>query len=275
MDGRDTYFAQRREACVIDDTVARAAVAQGDPNLPAHQRIERWIADSVERGALVAGDKLPAERDFAASFGVSRMTLRQALAALEQRGVIQRTPGRFGGAFIREPRVECDLTGLLGFTEQMRRGGRQVTTEVVSATRITSPRDVAEQLDLAVGDGVYEIVRLRSDGDAPLALERSYLPERSFPGLLEQPLGGSLYDLLRDVYDKEPITAVEFLEPVIADPAAAALLRVANGSPVMLIERLTRSLGGVPVDFARDLFRTDRIRIMVRSGANSDADPAS
>jgi GntR family transcriptional regulator len=264
MDGRDTYFAQRREACVIDDTVARAAVAQGDPNLPAHQRIERWIADSVERGALVAGDKLPAERDFAASFGVSRMTLRQALAALEQRGVIQRTPGRFGGAFIREPRVECDLTGLLGFTEQMRRGGRQVTTEVVSATRITSPRDVAEQLDLAVGDGVYEIVRLRSDGDAPLALERSYLP-----------LGGSLYDLLRDVYDKEPITAVEFLEPVIADPAAAALLRVANGSPVMLIERLTRSLGGVPVDFARDLFRTDRIRIMVRSGANSDADPAS
>jgi len=260
---------------VIDDAVARAAVEHGDPSLPAHQRIERWIADAVERGELVAGDKLPAERDFATSFGVSRMTLRQALAALEQRGVIERTPGRFGGAFIREPRVECDLTGLLGFTEQMRRGGRQVATVVVSAAKISSPRDIAEQLDLAVGDPVFEIVRLRLAGEVPLALEHSYLPVRSFPDLLEHSLSTSLYDLLRDTYDKEPTTAIEFLEPVIASSAEAALLGIAAGSPVMLIERLARSVGGVPVDFARDLFRTDRIRIMVRSGSNSPADPAS
>lgn len=260
---------------MIDDALARAAVAQGDPSLPAHQRIERWILGSIERGELVAGDKLPAERDFAAAFGVSRMTLRQALAALEQRGVIERTPGRFGGAFVREPKVDVDLTGLLGFTAQMRRGGRQVTTRIVSTTRMASPRDVAEQLELEVGDAVIEVCRVRLVGDNPLALERSYLPERLFPDLRQQDMSGSLYDLLRDAYDKEPTTAVEFLEPAIATPADAELLGVAAGTPLMLIERLARSLSGTPVDFARDLFRTDRLRIMVRSAINSPAHPAS
>jgi len=253
---------------MFDDAVTRAAVAQGDPSLPAHLRIERWIADSIERGDLVPGDKLPAEREFAAAFGVSRMTLRQALAALEQRGVIERSPGRFGGAFITEPRVAVDLTGLLGFTEQMRRGGREITTRVISASRLAAARDVAEQLTLPVGEGVFEVVRLRLVDDKPVALERSYLPERNFPGLLGHGLNGSLYDLLRDGYDLEPVTAVEFLDPVVADETCAVALEIEVGTPVMLIERLARSVGGTPVEFARDLFRTDRLRIMVRSGSN-------
>lgn len=251
---------------MFDDALARAALAQGDPNLPAHQRIERWIADSIESGQIGPGDKLPAERDFAAAFGVSRMTLRQALAALEQRGVIERTPGRFGGAFVREPRVEVDLSGLLGFTEQMRKGGQEITTRVVSATRVQAARDIATQLGIAVGDGVFELVRLRLAGGRPVALERSYVPERSFPGLLGHDLAGSLYDVMGNQYDKRPVTAVEFLDPVVSDDGTAAALEIEPGTPVMAIERLARSVGGTPVEFARDLFRTDRLRIMVRGG---------
>ena len=260
---------------MINDVAARAVIAQGDPSRPAHQRIEHWIADAVDRGELVAGDKLPAERDFAALFGVSRMTLRQALAALEMRGVVERTPGRFGGAFIKEPRVECDLTGLLGFTEQMRRSGRMVATTVISAVQLSASPESASKLQIAVGDPVFEIVRLRSSGEVPIALERSFLPAANLPSFLDQPLAGSLYDLLRSTYDREPSTAVEFLEPVIASPAEAAALQVPAGTALMLIERLARTVGGLPIEFARDLFRTDRLRIMVRSGANSIADPAS
>ena len=67
------------------------------------------------------GDKLPREETLAARLGVSRMTLRQALAALERHGTIVRKPGRLGGTFVAEPKIVCDLTGLMGFTEQMRR----------------------------------------------------------------------------------------------------------------------------------------------------------
>ncbi len=260
---------------VIDDVTARAVIAQGDQSRPAHERIERWIAEAVERGELLAGDKLPAEREFAAAFGVSRMTLRQALAALEQRGVIERTAGRFGGAFIKEPRVECDLTGLLGFTEQMRRSGRSVTTRVISAQEIPASGEVASKLEIRLGEPVFEIVRLRCAGEVPVALERSFLPAANLPGFLRQPLAGSLYDLLRSTYDREPATAVEFLEPVIASQTEATGLAVPAGTALMLIERLARTVGGLPIEFARDLFRTDRLRIMVRSGANSQADPAS
>ena len=76
---------------------------------------------AIDEGALVAGDKLPREEQLAAALGVSRMTLRQALATLDGLGTIVRKPGRLGGTFVAEPRIVCDLTGLAGFTEQMRR----------------------------------------------------------------------------------------------------------------------------------------------------------
>ncbi|WP_346109177.1 GntR family transcriptional regulator, partial [Nonomuraea maheshkhaliensis] len=89
--------------------------------VPAHVQIERWLLASIAGGELAPGDRLPGERELAGRLGVSRMTLRQALASLERDGVLLRLPGRSGGAFIAEPRIECDLTGLAGFTEPMRR----------------------------------------------------------------------------------------------------------------------------------------------------------
>jgi hypothetical protein len=54
----------------------------------------------------------------AAALRVSRMTLRQALDGLARRGALARLPRRSGGAFVAEPKIDCDLTGLAGFTEQ-------------------------------------------------------------------------------------------------------------------------------------------------------------
>ena len=86
--------------------------------VPAHVQIERWFTEAIGRGDLMAGDRIPREQDLAAAFGVSRMTLRQALAALAARGVVDRQPGRAGGTFIVEPKIACDLTGLAGFTDR-------------------------------------------------------------------------------------------------------------------------------------------------------------
>ncbi len=98
---------------------------------PAHARIERWLTDVIGRGDLVPGDRLPPEGDLAALLGVSRMTLRQALGRLEAIGTVVRKPGRSGGTFVDEPKILCDLTGLAGFTEQMRRANVRAGARVV------------------------------------------------------------------------------------------------------------------------------------------------
>ena len=93
----------------------------GHSDQPVHARIAHWLENLVVSGELVPGDKLPPEMEIATSLGVSRMTLRQALSAVEAKGFIDRRRGRFGGSFVAAPRFELDHAALPGFTEQMRR----------------------------------------------------------------------------------------------------------------------------------------------------------
>ncbi|MFI7612907.1 GntR family transcriptional regulator [Nonomuraea terrae] len=239
--------------------------------VPAHVQIERWLLQSISNGELAPGDRLPGERELAGRLGVSRMTLRQALATLEREGVLLRVPGRSGGAFVAEPRIECDLTGLAGFTEQLRRAHLRAEARIRRAATVPAPPGAARALGVAAGSPVHEVARVRSAGRSPVALERSYFPE--LPGLLGCDLTGSLYALLAERYDLEPRTAVERLEPVIARPGEAAELGIEPGAPLMLIERTAYAGDGTPVEYALDLFRPDRVRISVRSGVTERPGP--
>jgi GntR family transcriptional regulator len=245
---------------------------------PAHVQIEQWLMGLIDGGVLLPDDKLPKEKDLAALLGVSRMTLRQSLGSLETRGVLERIPGRQGGTFIRQPRIDCDITGLAGFTEQLRRGHVRASARVVSSDVVPASRAVAKALELPVDEEVYEIVRVRSARKRPVVLERSYLPAELFPELLDKRLSGSLYTRMRRDYGLAPQTATEYLEPFIAGPREAEMLSVHEGSALLLIERTARTTSGQPVEYARDLFRPDQVRISVQtvagqSGALRTANP--
>jgi GntR family transcriptional regulator len=255
----------------LDDVLGSAPDLAEASSQPAHVRIEQWLASTIDGGGLVPGDKLPPEQDFAADLGVSRMTLRQALSSLEARGAIVRRPGRQGGTFVASPRIVCDLTGLAGFTEQMRRAHVRAGARMVSASTRPADRTEAQALGLERGGSVHEVVRVRSANREPLALENSCFPAALFPDLVQQRLTGSLYRLLATRYDLAPHTAMEVLEPVVATAAQAALLHVPVGCPLMLIQRTAYTASGVPVEHARDVFRADRTRITVQTGLTAAA----
>lgn len=236
-----------------------------DSLLPAHARIEQWLTSTIGRGTLVPGDKLPNEQKLAAALGVSRMTLRQALSTLEGRGAVLRRPGRLGGTFVAEPRIVCDLTGLAGFTEQMRRAQVRAGARLVSARTRPAGRAVARALGLERDDDVHEVVRVRSANREPLALEQACFPAALFPDLLAQRLTGSLYALMTERYDRAPHNATEVLEPVVANAEQAALLGTDVGAALMLIERTAFTAAGAAVEFSRDVYRADRTRITLRT----------
>ncbi|UYM07322.1 GntR family transcriptional regulator [Solicola gregarius] len=239
---------------------------------PSHARIEQWLAGMIADGALSTGDKLPPEGELAAAVGVSRMTLRQSLAALEQRELLERRRGRGGGTFVARPRIECDLTGLPGFTEQMRRAHVRAGARMVTARARPAPPEVSAALKLPAASEVYEIVRVRLADREPLALEETYLSAEAFPGLLERRLTGSLYSLMRRAYRLAPHSAREWLEPVVATDEQARLLEAATGAPLMLVTRTAYTESGMPVEFAYDRYRADRTRIALRT---SIAGPAA
>jgi GntR family transcriptional regulator len=233
---------------------------------PAHAQIEDRLAEAITGGELRAGDRLPSERELAHGLAVSRMTLRQALSSLERRGLLTRARGRRGGTFVAEPKIERDLTALAGLTQQLRRQGHHAGARVVSAREGPAGRRTASALGIEPGERVYEVVRVRLSDGEPLALERSLFPAERFPGLLDAPLEGSLYELLDRRYGEPPARALERLEPVVAGEDEAVALGIRPGAPLLLVERTAYDRAGVAVEFARDLFRGDRTRVLVESG---------
>ena len=228
-----------------------------------HAQIEDWLAGEIAVGALVPGDRLPTEHDLAAWFGVSRMTLRHALAALARRGLLTRTVGRHGGTFVAAPKLEQDLTTLAGFSEQLRRHGMVAGARVLTASQRPAGPAAGAALRLAETDPVYEVRRIRLADGRPIVLERSLFPAARFPDMLDCRLDGSLYELLEVKYGLRPYRARESLEPVTAGVREAEALEVAEGAPLMLVERTAYAKSGEPLEFARDLFRGDRTRVVV------------
>ncbi|HEY2578605.1 MAG TPA: GntR family transcriptional regulator [Streptosporangiaceae bacterium] len=237
-------------------------IARG-PGTTVHTQIEDWLAGAIAAGRVAPGDRLPAEQDLAAWFGVSRMTLRHALGELARRGLVTRTVGRGGGTFVAEPKLEQDLTTLAGFSAQLRRHGMTPGARVLAATEHQAGPATADALQIGEEDLVYGVRRIRLADGRPLVLEHSLFPAAVFPGMLNCRLDGSLYELLEDRYGQRPHHARERLEPVTASVREAEALEVEEGAPLMLVERTAYSRTGEPLEFARDLFRGDKIRVVV------------
>jgi GntR family transcriptional regulator len=233
------------------------------PGATVHAQIEDWLAGEIAAGALVPGDRLPTEHDLAGSFGVSRMTLRHALADLAKRGLVTKTVGRHGGTFVAAPKLEQDLTTLAGFSEQLRRHGVVAGARVLSARAKPAGPVAGAALRIGPEDPVYEVRRIRLADGRPIALERSMFPAGRFPGMLDSQLDGSLYELLEVRYGLRPHRARESLEPVVAGVREAEALDLEEGTPLMLVERTAYARSGEPVEYARDLFRGDRTRVVV------------
>jgi GntR family transcriptional regulator len=249
--------------------LAPPAIVRG-PGSTAHGQIEDWLAEAIAAGRLAPGDRMPTEHDLAAWLGVSRMTLRHALATLARRGLVERAVGRNGGTFVAEGKLEQDRTRLAGFSEQLRRHGMVAGARVLSAVQRPAGPAVAAALQAAEGDPVYEIRRVRLGNGRPIAVEHSMFPAGSCPGLLGCRLDGSLYELLDEKYQLRPYRARESLEPVTAGVREAETLEVHEGAPLMLVERIAYAANGRPVEFARDLFRGDRTRIVMWTSELAD-----
>jgi GntR family transcriptional regulator len=223
--------------------------------------LRRQIVADINAGT--PGTKLGSERELAERYRTSRSSLRQVLAALEEAGLVDRVIGRSGGIFISHTQVQRSLGDVIGVPAFLASQGYVAGTRVLS-TRIGAPdTTTAQALGLTADDFVVEIQRVRLADASPISLELARFPADAFPGLLEQQLGGSLYETLESVYGLVTARADERIEAVNATPEEATLLGIKPGSALLLITRVTYDQHDRPCEFSRDLFRGDRTRLAV------------
>jgi GntR family transcriptional regulator len=235
----------------------------------AYVQIEEELAERIRSGMLQCGDRIPPERELAEQMQVSRMTVRQALGRLADRGLLVRQPGR--GTFVSEPKLVQSLSRLSGFYDQVVSHGMLPTSRLLSAEEITAGVAVADVLGLRLAEPLYRVVRLRFVAGVPLVLETSFFPARLVPGLLDHDLEQNSIYRLMERYDARPSRAIQSLEPVPARAEEAAAVEVAEGTPVMLVERTGWDGRGRAVEYAKDIYRGDRSRFVAE--LHFDGDP--
>ena len=220
--------------------------------LQVSQELQRWLTS----GDAQAGTALPSERDLALQFGVSRVTVRQALALLTTQGLLERRRG--SGTFILPRRIEHPLGTLQSFSEDMRARGQTPGARILEFALTQATPQEAMTLGLGASSRVYRIRRLRTADGAPLAVERSVLPEERVGALSQQGLtDSSLYALLSS-RQLLPVRALRHLRAVNADAEHAGLLGVRLGAALLMTERVSWNAAGVPIEMASAHYRGDR-----------------
>lgn len=232
-------------------------------SVPAYRRVAGELVRLISRGDLPPGSRVPPERELASAYGISRMTARAAVQLLSQRGLVERKDR--SGVFVARPKIEQDLATVAGFHDQMVSRGVVPGAEVIDARTLradeldASDAGVAARLGLAAEDEVHAVRRVRTGDAEPLALEESYYPASLFPRLLEEDLTGSVYGLMRGRYGRGPARSRQEVEPTQLDAEAAAALGGRPDVPVLRVTRTAWDDEGRPIEFARDLYRGDRL----------------
>lgn len=221
--------------------------------------LEEALAERIAAGELAAGSRMT-DRELARDHDVGRLGARQVLAALSRRGLVQLRENHV--AIVTRPKVEHDLRGVAGFSEQMEAAGLEPAAKLLSAVVVVAPPKVAAALALEPHSRVAKIERIRYASKMALVLEETWLPDALYPDVTGLGLRESVYAIMRDCYGRGPVRAVERLEAVPARPQDAELLKVPEGSPLMLVERTSYDEDDVAIEFARDRFRGDRARFV-------------
>jgi GntR family phosphonate transport system transcriptional regulator len=228
----------------------------------------RQIADRLEAeigaGSLAQGAKLPAEAALAERYGVNRHTVRRAIAALAEKGLVRASRG--SGTFVEAAPLAYPISERTRFSDIVAAEGRLPGARLLGAERVAADAAIARRLAIAPGDPVVRLETLASTNGVPLSRGTHHFPAARLPRIAEdfsQTLSitralkaGGIADYLRR---ETRITAR------IAWAEEAAALDLVAGRPVLVLEALNVDPHGTPIQTTSSVFAADRVEIVVGS----------
>lgn len=227
--------------------------------VPLYYQLAELLAAKIRQGELAPGQQLPAERDLSEQYGISRMTVRQALAYLVAEGILTTHQGL--GTFVATPKLTANPVHLLGFSEEMIAKGAAPSSRVLEQRLVTPPQAVVAGLELAPRAQAIKIARLRGGQDLPLLLETVHVPAALCPGLEHADLATqSLYALFENTYGLKLDRTRQALEAAPANEAEAELFGIAPGTPMILLRGITYLADGRPAEHFKAVYRGDRFQ---------------
>lgn len=223
---------------------------------PLHRQIRQQLRTRILDGSYAPDSRMPSEAELGAIFGVSRITVRQALGDLQKEGLIHRIHGK--GTFVARPKAFQNVTHLQGFAEAMSAMGYEIVNDLRRFNFVPAEAAIARKLGLETGDTVAEIHRVRFLNRVPVSLEVTWLPEHIGHRLEHADLATRDVFLILENDCAIPLGHADLsIESILADDELVETLNIEEGAPVLRIERLTHDADGRPIDYEHLYFRGD------------------
>ncbi len=241
---------------------------------PMYAQIKTELRSRILDGRYKPHERLPSVSELIALFGVSRITVRQALGDLQREGLLFKIHGK--GTYVSKPKTFQELGQLEGFAEAMGKRGFETFNRVIAQREVEADSNIATHLQLPLNTTVTEIRRVRFLNREPISVDVSYF-EPSIGNRLRQAdlAHRDIFALLENEFGISLGKAELQIEAMIADEALADLLQIEEGAPILRMERLTFSAEGKPIDFENLYYRGDAFQYRMRVDRNPVSTHAS
>jgi GntR family transcriptional regulator, N-acetylglucosamine utilization regulator len=229
-----------------------SAIYRNSP-LPRYYQLKEILRESVCSGEWQPGDLIASERELSETYGISRMTARQAITDLVNEGLLYREQGK--GTFVSERKIRQQLCSLSGFTEDILARGQRPDTRVLSAGMCPADGATAEKLRIDAGTPIFRLQRLRLADGEPLASEVSHIRFEGCEQLVAEDLAHhSLYRVLETHYGIPLVEADQEVEAGLAGDELGPLLNISAASPVLCTRRVSYAERNQPIEYARAVY---------------------
>jgi len=222
-----------------------------------YRQIKRLMLEALEGGEWVPGQMIPSEQDLAVRFNVSQGTVRKAIDEMAAENLLVRRQGK--GTYVashNDPRSMFRFLRLVPMNGDLSHP-KSIPLECWKAK---AGHEAARMLDIEQGDPIVIIRRVLVFAQKPVVVDEIYLPGEIFQGLSIEVIkdwSGSLYSFFETRYGLRMIRAQERIRAVAADRSTSEKLNVAEGKPLLSVERVTYTYGNKPVEWRRGLYLTD------------------
>lgn len=234
----------------------------GHSPLPLYVQIRDSLRRQILDGSYQVHERLPSENEMMNTFGVSRITIRQALRDLHNEGLVFSAQGK--GTFVSKPKAVQNVQRLEGFGEAMAAQGYEASARVLSIQQLKAPKAVVAALDLQPGDEAIEVKRVRYLNRSPVCIENSYFPMDVGRQMFSLDLSGDIFPMLENLFGIPLGGADISLDAILADDEAQQYLNLKTGEAILRVERLTHNRDGRPIDFEYLCYRGDSFKYQFR-----------
>lgn len=227
--------------------------------IPLYYQLKTWLSELIDNGDLRPGDQAPTEQELCQKFGLSRGTVRRALAELVHEKKLYLVRGR--GTYIAEPEwPPWTIATAVSVTEALKEQNLFFETRILEQHLIKADPHIATRLNIEPGGTVVFLKRLRLVEGTPLVLFISYLPLKIMPGLHKLNLTDcSLYQTLEEKYGLHIEIMDRTIYSRLATVAEAELLRIPNPSPLLVFEDVAYDIHNRTLDYGYDLYQGSEI----------------